>query len=395
MVQIFNGIRILDCSSYMGGPMAARLLAEFGAEVIKVERPTGDPFRASPWFAIYNRSKKGVVINLKSPAGREAMHKLVGTADVLIESFMPGAAQRLGIDYETLSTLNPRLVYCSVPGFGKDGPYADVPGWEQIVQGYATIQNYNGGLRKLLHDPIIGRKYGYGPVWSVLPFASTYNGTQTAYAIGAALVARERTGKGQFMENSLFSSMLSAIAATIVRYPGVMYTSSPDQRGNPAIYRSYQGKDGVWFFLAAGNERMVQNLYVAVDRPEWISDTRLTRFAPLSERQDQVKGELEEIFATKDTAEWLEILRAADVPADYVNTVEQFMKDPQLLPENNDMVAEWEDSVLGRMKGAKSPVKASETPPEVQGPAPILGQDTMEILGALGYTEQEITALVR
>jgi len=394
MEQIFEGIKIIDCSSYMAGPMAARLLAEFGAEVIKVERPTGDPFRASPWFAIYNRSKKSIVLNLKSPAGRDAMHKLVATADVLIESFMPGATQRLGIDYDTLSAINPLLVYCSVPGFGKNGPYADVSGWEQVVQAHATVQNYNGGMRSLRQNPVIGTKYGYGPVWSVLPFASTYNGTQTAYAIGAALVARERTGKGQFIENSLFGTMLANIAATLVRYPDVQYTSNPDQRGNPPIYRSYQGKDGVWFFLAAGNERMVQNLYIAIDRAEWVSDNRLTRFALLSDRQDQQKKELEEIFATKDTAEWMEILREADVPADYINTVETFMKDPQLLPEHNDMVAEWEDSVLGKMKGAKSPVKASETPPEIKGPAPILGQDSVEILGALGYSEQEIAALV-
>lgn len=395
MEQIFEGIRILDCSNYLGGPMAARLMAEFGAEVIKVERPTGDPFRASPWFAIYNRSKKSVAINLKSPAGREAMHKLVKTADVLIASFMPGVAERLGIDYETLSPINPRLVYCSVPGFGKDGPYGNVRGWEQVVQAYAGIQNYNGGLRSLRQHPIIGTKYGSGPTWSVLPFASTYNGTQTAYAIAAALVAREMSGKGQFVENSLFGSMLTAIAASLVRYSGVMYTSSPDQRGNPAIYRSYQGKDGVWFFVAAGNEKMVHNLYLTVDHPEWISDERLARFAPLSERQDQLKDELDEIFATKDAAEWLQILKEVDVPAEYIQTVEEFIKDPQLLPEHNDMVAAWEDPVLGLMKGATSPIKASETPPEVKNAAPILGQHSVEILGALGYSEQDISALIR
>ena len=239
------------------------------------------------------------------------------------------------------------------------------------------------------------KKYGHGPVWSALPFASTYNGTQTAYAIGAALVARERSGKGQFVESSIYGAMLSAVAHALVRYPGIVFISSTDQRGNVPIYRSYQGKDGIWFFVAAGNERMVQNLYVAVDRPELVSDPRLTRFAPISERQDHLKSELEEIFATKDAAEWLEILRESDVPADYINSVEQFMKDPQLLPEHNDMVAEWDDPVLGRMKGAKSPVKASETPPEIRSPAPILGQDNLEILGSLGYTEQDISALSR
>lgn len=394
MDQIFKDIRILDCSSYMGGPMAARLLAEFGAEVIKVERPTGDPFRASPWFSIYNRSKKSIAVNLKSPIGREAMHKLVSTADVLIESYMPGVTQRLAIDYETLSSVNPRLVYCSVTGFGQNGPYADVPAWEQVIQAYVAIQNYQGGLKKLRHDPL-QKKYGHGPVWSALPFAGTYNGTQTAYAIGAALVARERTGKGQYLESSLYGAMLSAVAHALVRYPGIVFISSTDQRGNVPIYRSYKSKDGIWFFVAAGNERMVQNLYVAVDRPELISDPRLTRFAPISERQDQLKSELEEIFATKDAAEWLEILREADVPADYINTVEQFMKDPQLYPEHNDMVAEWDDPVLGRMKGAKSPVKASETPPEIKSPAPILGQDNPDILGSLGYSEQDISALSR
>jgi formyl-CoA transferase len=134
---------------------------------------------------------------------------------------------------------------------------------------------------------------------------------------------------------------------------------------------------------------------VAVHHPEWISDPRLSRFAPISERQDFLKTELQEIFATKDTAEWLEILREADVPADYINTVEQFMKDPQLLPENNDMVAEWKDPVLGAMKGAKSPIKASETPPEIKGPAPLLGQDSIDILGSLGFSEQDIAALAR
>jgi formyl-CoA transferase len=382
MPAVLEGIKVLDFSCYIAGPYAAMLLAEQGADVIKVEPPDGDPYRKHRGFIVWNRSKKGIVLNLKSPEGQEIAQRLASRSDVIIENFRPGVADRLGIGYETVRKLNPAVIYCSISGFGPTGPYRDTPGWEPIVASIATTYSSQGGSE----GP---------PVYLILPLASYYAALMAPFSVATALFARQLTGRGQKVDVSLFGAMLGATSSGLVDFEGreKRVSGVRDQQGGSPLYRLYQGSDGQWFFLGLGNLGFFTKFAVAMGHEEWLTDPRFegAPFLILPPFSVEVITEFQKLFSTRTRDEWLEFLRAADIPCAPAATVEEFMDDPQVLA--NEMVVTVEQPGLGSVREMGIPLKLKQAQGEIKGPAPSLGQHTAEVLGALGYSAHEIAKL--
>jgi formyl-CoA transferase len=382
MTMVLKGIKVLDFSQYIAGPYAAMLLSEQGAEVTKVERPGGDPFRGRPGFLVWNRSKRGITLNLKQPEGRQIAGELARQSDVIIESFRPGVADRLGIGYEAFRALNPRVVYCSISGFGPDGPYRDIPGWDALVGSMMSLYISQGGS-------------GGPPLYLVMPMPSYYTAFMASFSIATALLTRETTGRGQKVDVSLYRTMLHVAAAGVINFEGKIALPGivRDPQGMSPLYRLYHGSDGKWFFLGLGNLRFFAKFAVAVGHEEWLTDPRFdgAPFLILPPTSEELVAIFQKMFLTRTRDEWLEFLRAADIPCAPASTVEEFLDDPQVLA--NGMVATVNDPNLGKVREMGVPVRLSRTPGEVKGPSPTLGQHTDKVLGELGRSVQEIARL--
>lgn len=382
MPPVLQGIRILDFSQYIAGPFAAMLLSEQGAEVIKVERPDGDPMRCHQGFIVWNRSKKNIKLDLKKSTGQQIAHKLAEQSDVVIQSFRPGVAERLGISYDTISKLNPRIIYCSISGFGPEGPYRDLPGWDPIVASVAAMYTTQAGEEA-------------PPLYLVAPFPSYYTAFMTCFSITTALFVRQVTGKGQKVDMSLLAGILSAASSGIVDFEDKISRVSGirDQQGGSPLYRLYQGSDGKWFFLGLGNLSFFAKFAVAMGHDEWLVDERFegAPFLILPPASTELITTLQDIFSTKTRDEWLEFLRAADIPCAASGTVEEYLNDPQVIA--NGMVIEVEQPSIGLVRQMGIPVRLYDNLGKIKGPSPELGEHTTEILSNLGYTTQEIIEL--
>jgi crotonobetainyl-CoA:carnitine CoA-transferase CaiB-like acyl-CoA transferase len=382
MPPVLRGVRVLDFGQYIAGPFAAMLLGEQGAEVTKVERPGGDPMRYHPGFSVWNRSKKGIRLDLKREAGLRVAHELAEQSDVIIESLSPGVADRLGIGYGAISEINPRSVYCSVSGFGQEGPYRDMPGWDPIVASVAGVYTTQAGQ-------------GVPPIYVVMPMPSYYAALMASFSIATALFTREITGQGQKVDVSLFGAMLGASSAGLVDFEGkvVRVAAARDQQGGSPVYRLYQGSDGHWFFLGLGNLSFLAKFAVAMGHEEWLMDGRFdgAPFLIMPPRSTELAAMLQEIFLTKTRDEWLEFLRAADIPCAGAGTVEEYLDDPQVIA--NGMVIEMDQPGVGKVRQMGVPVRLDRTPGGVAGPAPALGEHSAEVLGRLGYTARDIADL--
>jgi len=379
MAAVLTGTRVLDCSQYIAGPYAAMLLSEQGAEVTKVERPEGDPLRGCDGFLVWNRSKKGITLNLRHREGQRIARRLAGQSDVLIESFPPGVADTLGIGYQSLKEENPRLVYCSITGFGPDGPYRDMPGWDAIVGSVLGLYVGQAGS-------------GGPPLYLVMPMPSYYTALMASFSIATALLARETTGRGQKVEVSLFRSMLSAAASGVVDFEGRIRRPGTvrDPQGASPLYRLYHGNDGKWFFLALGNLRFFAKFAVAMGHDEWVTDPRFegAPFLILPPVSEELIAMMQDIFLERTRDEWLEFLRSHDIPCAPAQSVEEFLDDPQVLA--NGMVVTVEESHLGKVREMGIPVRLANSPGEIKGPSPALGQHNEEVLAGLGYSPREV-----
>ena len=382
MEQALTGLRVLDFGHYIPGPYAAMLLAEQGAEVIKIEPPAGDPMRSEKGFVVLNRSKKGMVLDLKKEHGQKITRELIQKTDVVIENFRPGKAAQLGIGYETVKELNPKTVYCSISGYGQSGPYRDRPGWDPIVSSTATVYVEQGGA-------------GIAPpVFLVLPLSSYYAAFMAAYSITIALIAREKTGKGQHVDISLLNSVMAAGCGGLVDFEERERVPRSYQQGNSPVYRLYQGSDGKWFFLALGNLIFLAKFAMAMGHEEWLVDERFEG-APFM-IQPPINEELiemfEKIFVEKTRDEWLEFLRAEDIPCGPALPVEAFMDDPQVIA--NNMVTEIVEPGLGPVRQMGVPVRLSKAPGSTKGRSPQKGEHTEEILAEmLNYPAEKIKRL--
>ena len=379
MEQALSGVKVLDFGHYIAGPYAAMLLAEQGAEVIKVERPGGDPFRKELGFMVWNRSKRGITLDLKRPEGQRVAQELAKRADVLIENYHPGVAERLGIGYDALRKLNPKLIYCSISGFGHSGPYRDLPGWDHIVASVVGLYVYQGGAGP--------------PVYLVLPFPSYYGAIMAAFSVATALWARRIMGKGQRIDMPLFNSRLVAHSMSVVDFKGIKRIFRGDPQGGSPLYKFYPGKDGKWFFLALGNLTFLAKFAVALGHDEWVTDPRFdgAPFLILPPTSTELIAMLKETFSSKTRDEWLKFLRANDIPCAPALSVAEYMDDPQV--QANEMVEVVEQPPLGKVRQMGVPIKFPLTPGRIKGPAPALGQHTEEVLADLGYSVRELARL--
>jgi crotonobetainyl-CoA:carnitine CoA-transferase CaiB-like acyl-CoA transferase len=385
------GVKVIELAHIMAGPICGLMLADMGADVIKVEKvPDGDDTRRmvpptvdgeSAAFMILNRNKRGVSLNLKSPGGKAVLEKMLTTADVVIENYRPGTMERFGLGYETLHKLNPALIYCQVTGFGRTGPYANRAGFDLIAQGLSGIMS------------VTGEGAGRQPVKAGPPITDISAGILAAMGVLAAYVHRLKTGEGQLVDTSLLEAGVtttywqSAICLATGISPGAIGSAHPLS----APYQALQTQDG-WINIGAANQANWKRLVEVIEKPELANDPRFTDNAARMKNLPVLIEILIERFRTRTTSDWLARLEAAGVPAGPVLSIGEMLTDPQVLAR--DMVVEVEHSRLGRMKTLGPPVKFSATPGSVRHGAPQLGQHTREVLKEYGYSEAEIDQLV-
>ena len=381
------GLRVIDLTQAMAAPFCSMNLADMGADVIKVEPPSGEDMRRgsasknghSGTFVTINRSKRGITLDLKQPRGVEIMHRLVKTADVFVQNYRPGAARRLGVDYETLAALNPRLIYCSVSGFGSTGPYASRGGYDLIAQGMSGIISVTGDE----DGP---------PAKAGLPVSDLGAGLFAAYGILCALEHRQRTDEGQMVDTSLLEA---AMALTVWEATEYWVTGqAPRALGSAhrlaAPYQALRASDG-WFTVGANNDKLFVALCAALDRPDLAADSRFTLGPDRMRHRDALIAELERTTAKKTRAHWLARLDAVGVPSGPINNYAEALIDPHALAR--DMIVDLVHPGAGPIKALGVPVKLSDTPGAVDRPAPLLGQHNTEVLTGLGYTEAEQRSL--
>ena len=387
-MKALEGLRVIDFTQAMAAPFGTMNLADMGADVIKIEPPvTGEPTRElssvtqnghSATFMTMNRSKRGLTVDLKTPEGVLIVKRLAKTADVFVQNYRPGVAERLGLGYEALSAVNPRLIYCSVSGFGGTGPYAARGGYDLIAQGMSGIISVTGD-----ED---------APAKSGVPLSDLCAGLFAAYGILCALEYRERTGLGQLVDTSLLEA---AMALTVWESTEYWVTGqAPRPLGSAhrltAPYQAVRAADG-YFNVGANNDKLFEGLCRAIGRPELRDDARFATSALRMEHRAALIEAIEKTTAGEPSAHWLRHLEHAGVPSGPINTYAEALADPHTLARQ--MVVDLMHPGAGPIKALGIPVKLSDTPGAVDRPAPLLGQHTADILTELGYTDAEQQAL--
>lgn len=386
------GIRVLDLTRVLAGPYCTMFLGDLGAEVVKVEQPGvgddtrgwGPPFAGgeSAYFLCTNRNKKSLTVDLKSAEGIALVRRLVERADVLIENFRPGAMERLGLGEKELRATHPRLVYASLSGFGADGPMADIPGYDLIVQAWGGLMSVTGTAES-------------GPLKVGVAIIDLVAGLMLGKSIVAALYAREKIGAGQRIETSLLEAEVAALINAGSNY--LIGGKVPGRWGNahPTIvpYQSFPTSDS-FLVLGAASEAIWQRLCPALGRAELADDPRFAKNPDRVEHRQELIALMEAIFLTRTTVEWVAALTAADVPCAPVQTIDQVFAAPQVLHRN--MLVQVDHPTAGKVKLAGIPVKFSATPPSVRLPPPLLGQHSVDVLSSwLGMSIEEIEQLKR
>lgn len=385
------GLKVLDLSHVMAGPVCGMMLADMGAEVIKIEKlPGGDDTRRSvppsvagesAAFMMMNRNKRGIALDLKSPQGREALLRLIDSSDILIENYRKGALDRMGFGYEAMHARNRGLIYCSISGFGRTGPYAERGGFDLIAQGMSGVMS------------VTGEGPGRPPVKVGPPITDIGAGTLATMGILAALNHRNKTGEGQMVDASLLEAGITylywhaAISFATGSAPGPLGSGHPLM----APYQAFRTKDDP-ITVGAANDRNWKRLLTVLQADDLAADPRLTTNAGRMEHLPELAEKLETIFQQKTCAEWLAALDEAGVPAGPVLTVQQMAEDPQV--KARDMVIETEHAVAGRTRALGLPVKFSTTPANIRYPAPVYGQHTREVLREAGFSDTEIDAMI-
>ncbi len=373
-----QGVRVLELGQIIAGTYGSQVLSDLGAEVIKIEAPEGDlgrtpsvaPYKGlSGLFLTFNRNKQSVVINLKDEAGRKLFYDLVKVSDVVIDNFRPGVLERLGVDYPTLSRINPRLIQCSVTGFGGAGEYKDYPALDIIVQAISG------------HMAITGEP-GRPPVRVGIPLADLSGGIYSCKGILAALYERERSGKGCRIELSMFDTMLHLLS-----YIGTMWLTNgevPQPPGSAHDYsvpwQAFATADG-YVVVATRQENFWRKLCDVLGHPDLAADARFADNASRVKNRDVLVPRLEEIIRSRTTADWLERLRAAGVPAAPVNNVDSAFAEPPV--KERAMIVEYEHPQVGTVRLPGNPIKMSSMDGTISRPAPMLGEHTDAVLQTL------------
>jgi formyl-CoA transferase/CoA:oxalate CoA-transferase len=389
MAKALEGIKVLDLSRALAGPYCTMMLADMGAEVIKLEMPgRGDDSRSwgppfvegeSAYFMSINRNKKSITLNMKSDKSTEIVHKLIKQSDVLVENFRPGAMERLGLGYEQVKAMNPRIIYCSISGFGQDGPYRMLPGFDQVLQGMGGLMSITGEL-------------GGPPIKVGVAIADISGGMFASNGILVALYNREKTGKGQMVDVSLLDSQVAWLTYRAGAYFASGEVPQPMGSGHPVIvpYQAFKAKD-VFINIAVGNDQLWERFCKAVSLENVMNDPKFATNAKRVENREEIVKIISDLIVTKDGEEWLKILTDAGIPCGPIYTVDKIFADPQVL--HREMVKELDHPKAGKVKVTGIPIKLSDTPGEVETAPPVLGQHTQEVLTELGYNDKDLEKL--
>jgi crotonobetainyl-CoA:carnitine CoA-transferase CaiB-like acyl-CoA transferase len=384
------GVQVLELAHLIAGPICGMYLADLGADVIKVEsREAPDAGRSVYPRAVrngegvlhltVNRNKRGICLDVKAPEGRTAFRRLAAWADVIIEGFRGGVAERLGIDYESVRAANPRLIYCSISAFGPDGPWREKPGLDSLAQAL-------GGLMAITGEP------EGGPVLCGAPVADTLGGMLAIQGVLTALIARAGSGQGQRVDASLLNGMLFAHTARLAVFHE---TGEPLPRygsGHPEIvpYQAFPARDG-WLFVAAWVDRLWPPFCKALGLDALTDDPRFATRAARLEHRRELEGILAPVFRSGPVAHWMQVLEEADVLCAPVNDYPALVRHPQVMATG--FITEQDHPRAGRFKTVATPVRLEKTPGTIRTPAPLLGEHTEAVLTEAGFTKAEIDSL--
>ena len=400
MAGPLKGVKVLDLSRILAGPWATQVLADFGADVIKVERPTvgddtrhwGPPYMKktvddmngdAAYFMAANRGKQSVTIDITKPEGQTLIGELVTQSDILVENFKVGGLKRYGLDYASLEKINPSLIYCSITGFGQTGPYASKAGYDAVIQAMGGLMSVTGESDELS---------GGGPQKVGVAVSDLMTGMYAVSAITAALYHRERTGVGQYIDLALLDTQVAGLANQNMNF--LIGKQVPNRQGsshpNIVPYQTMESNDG-FFVLAVGNDDQFRRMCKVINRPELASDIRYaTNQQRVNHRNELIKI-LSAIFRQGKTQQWITLMESQQIPCAPINTIEQVFADSQV--QSRNMEFELKHGLSGRVKQVANPVKFSKSKIEYELAPPLLGEHTEEILEMLGHDQQLITKL--
>src|SRR5438067_129828 len=382
-----NGYRIIDLTSNVSGPLATMILADQGADVIKVEAPTrGDSTRSganrrggfTAGFLNNNRNKRSIVLDLKSPAALEVLRRLAAGADVFVQNFRPGVADRLGVGEAAIRAVAPNIVYVSISGFGEKGPYAQAPAYDPVIQGFSGLATVQAGSDR--ERPRLLR--------TILPDKLT--AITASQAITSALLARERTGEGQHVRLSMLEAVVAFLWSSDMSAQTFVSDEAAEQEAASTIDLIYETADG-YITAAVVTDKQWLGLIRALDKPEWLEDER---FKTPSLRAQNIEARLQmtqDVLIGRPSAEWLERLTKADVPCGPVLTRNQMIRHPHIAAL--ELLEEYDHAQAGRVRQARNAARFAGTPASIRRPAPVLGQHTDEMLAEIGYTANQIAEL--
>ena len=388
MAAALDKIKVVDLTRTLAGPFCTMLMGDMGAEVIKVEEPTGGdetrkwtPFvnGESTQFLTFNRNKRSLSVNLKEPEGLKIVQDLAADADVMIESFRAGTLDRLGLGYEAIKKTNPGVVYCSISGYGRTGPMADMPGYDLLIQAYS-------GLMSLTGEP------EGSPLRIGFSLVDLFTGMMAYGTILTALRQRDQTGKGQWVESALLDGQVAALSYHATGFMGTGVEPKRMGSGHPSLvpYQSFSASDGQ-FIIGCANQGLWERMCRAIGQDAMLDDPRYTTNTDRVEHRAECVGELSALFAQKTTAHWVDLIVEAGVPCGPINTVADVVSNPQVLARN--MIAEVDHPNIPNLKFPGSPLKLTDSPATIRRVPPMLGQHNEEILEEAGYSPEKIADL--
>ena len=384
------GMRVLELAQIMAGPTCGMMLADMGADVVKVEKlPGGDDARAyreprvngvSAPFMILNRNKRGIALNLKTEQGRQILLRMVKDADVLTENYRRGTLEKLALGYDVLSAVNPGLIYCAVSGYGRDGPMGDKPGFDLIAQGFSGLMSVTG-------EP------GRPPVKTGNSIADINAGILAVAGITAAYVHKLKTGEGQVVDTSLIEAAIQQTYWQAAIYFATGESPGPTGSAHllTAPYQAFQASDG-WVNIGGANQGNWERIAHALGHPEWLDDPRYASNSARMENMQVLVESINAVVATRTKAEWIAVFDAAGVPVGPVNTVGEALSHEQTLARG--MVVDLLHPQAGATKALGCPIHFSKTPTRIDRPAPMLGEHSRELLREYGYSDAEIDGFV-